>query len=72
MEYIWAKIAELDQEIQEKKPWESKDQEVIKTLVIRLYQIGCKLQPFMPDTSKKIINAIVANKKPENLFPRKD
>ncbi|PIR45452.1 MAG: methionine--tRNA ligase, partial [Candidatus Vogelbacteria bacterium CG10_big_fil_rev_8_21_14_0_10_50_13] len=34
MEYIWAKIAELDQEIQEKKPWESKDQEVIKTLVI--------------------------------------
>lgn len=72
MEYIWAKIAELDQIIQEKKPWESKDQEVIKTLVIKLYQIACKLQPFMPKTAEIIIESTRNNKKPENLFPRID
>lgn len=70
MEYIWMKIGELDKEIDDKKPWESKDLEVIKNLVLNLYRIGRMLEPFMPETSKKIIEATRENKKPENLFPR--
>ena len=70
MEWIWTKIGLLDRDIQEKKPWESKDKEVIKNLVLNLYRIGRMLRPFMPETSKIIIDATQNNKKPENLFPR--
>lgn len=70
VEYIWAKIAELDEEIQIKRPWESKDEEVIKNLVFKVYRIGQMVKPFMPETSEKILAAIRENKKPENLFPR--
>ncbi|MFA6253848.1 MAG: methionine--tRNA ligase [Candidatus Paceibacterota bacterium] len=73
MNYVWAKIAELDREIQEKKPWESKDKEVIKNLALNLYRIGCLLKPFMPETAEKIIEATRNNKMPEvPLFLRKD
>ena len=71
MDYVWAKIAELDCEIQEKKPWESKDKELIKNLVLNLYQTGCLLKPFMPETADKIIKATRSNKMPEPLFLRK-
>ncbi len=68
--YIWARIGDLDAEIQEKKPWESKDKKVIISLVSKLSNIGHILSPFMPDTSAKILKAIKENKKPDNLFPR--
>jgi len=32
--------------------------------------IGQLLTPFMPSTSRLIIEAVTKNKKPENLFPR--
>ena len=71
--YIWAKIGDLDREIQEKKPWKSKDKKVITNLVTKLYSIARMLNPFMPETSAKIKALIKANKKPsEPLFPRKD
>lgn len=71
--YVWEKIGELDKEIQEKKPWESKDKEVITGLVIKLYSIARMLNPFMPETSAKIKGLVKTNKKPEaSLFPRKD
>ncbi|MFT7507759.1 MAG: methionyl-tRNA synthetase [Acidimicrobiales bacterium] len=35
-----------------------------------LYLIASQLKPFMPDTSETILQAIVENKKPENLFNR--
>ncbi|MBN2093956.1 MAG: methionine--tRNA ligase [Candidatus Zambryskibacteria bacterium] len=70
--FIWSKISKLDGEIQEKKPWESKDKKVIKNLVLDLYRISKMLEPFMPETSEKIIQAIKENKKPEKpLFERK-
>tara|TARA_Y100000310_G_scaffold345133_1_gene462075 strand:+ start:353 stop:1777 length:1425 start_codon:yes stop_codon:yes gene_type:complete len=72
MDYIWDKIAELDREIQEKKPWKSKDKEVIKNIVVRLYKVGHMIKPFMPETSEKIQNAIKENKMPEPLFKRID
>jgi methionyl-tRNA synthetase len=71
--YIWEKISELDREIQEKKPWESKNKEIIENMVLNLYRIGRMLAPFMPETSEKIIKATKENKKPDNpLFARKD
>ena len=72
MNHIWSEIGELDVLIQEQKPWESKDKEVITHLVEKLAHIGYSLQPFMPETSQKILEAIKTNKLAENLFPRKD
>ncbi len=70
--YVWEKIGDLDREIQEKKPWESKDKELIQHLVKNVGQIGHMLEPFLPGTSKKIIDIVKANKKPEApLFLRK-
>ncbi len=78
MEYIWSKIGDLDREITEKRPFsllkESPEtaKEIIVNLVLNLYRVGCMLQPFLPETADLIINATRINKKPENLFPRKD
>jgi methionyl-tRNA synthetase len=69
--HIWSEIGKLDSEIQEKKPWESQDKEVITDLVARLYSIARMLNPFMPDTSAKIKSLVKVNKAPEKpLFPR--
>lgn len=71
-------IKALDELIQTQKPFEvvKTDKERSKLQVIymvkELYRIAENLQPFMPQTSKKIIDAVIANKKPENLFLRKD
>jgi methionyl-tRNA synthetase len=70
--HIWETIAALDALIQEKKPWETKDKEVITGLVTKLSHIGYSLAPFMPETSQKIIAAIKENKLESGLFPRKD
>ncbi len=73
LEYVWNKIGELDVLIQEKKPWESKDKEVIADMVRKLYSIARMLNPLMPETSAKIKALVKANKKPsEPLFLRKD
>jgi hypothetical protein len=40
--------------------------------VQELATIDLMLEPLLPETSKKIIDAIMANKKPDNLFLRKD
>ena len=77
-EYIWTEIGSLDKEITDGKPFEliKSDREagerMIVGLVSKLAEIAYLLDPFLPETSKKIIDAIVANKKPENLFPRKE
>lgn len=42
----------------------------IDNLVRQLTTIATLLTPAMPETSRKILEAITANKKPENLFPR--
>ena len=41
-------------------------------LVTQLGKIAVSLEPFMPDTARKIQEAIRENKKPTNLFPRKE
>ena len=75
---IWKEITGLDKLIQENKPFEiiktdsQKGKEEILNLVQRLWRIATMLEPFMPETSKKIKEAIKENKKPETLFPRKE
>lgn len=77
-EYVWQQIALLDQRITAEAPFKVVKQDaergraLIVAMVQELARIDLMLEPLMPQTSKKIIDAIVANKKPENLFPRKD
>ncbi len=77
-EYVWGRIAALDQKITETAPFKvvkedpERGKAIITELVKELAFIDLMLEPILPTTSGKIIEAIVANKKPENLFPRKD
>jgi methionyl-tRNA synthetase len=77
-DYVFSRIQELDQTITRTEPFKviktdpEKGKELITGLVKELAALDLLLEPFMPETSKKIIDAIVANKKPENLFARKD
>ncbi len=77
-EYVWGRIAALDHKITETAPFKvvkedvEKGKAIITELVVELAFIDQMLEPILPATSKKIIKAIMANKKPENLFPRKD
>ncbi len=78
-QYIWSRIQELDALIQEKKPFSliKTDKEagivIIQDLVSQLYNIGCMLEPILPETSRKIKELVKANKMPEEaLFLRKE
>lgn len=73
---IWAYIQGVDETIQANEPFKlvkanpEKGRVLIGQLVEELAVIGEKIQPFMPETSEKILKAVRENKKPENLFPR--
>ncbi len=79
MDYIWDKIQVLDRKIQEEEPFkvvkvdEERGREMIKSLVLDLYQIARMLNPVMPETNIKLKKLIKENKKPDQpLFLRKD
>ncbi|MFH1956657.1 MAG: methionine--tRNA ligase [Patescibacteria group bacterium] len=78
MDLIWQKISELDLRIQETQPFkliktdENKAKEILGELVSGLYQIAMMLQPFLPETSEKILKSIETNKMPPPLFLRKE
>jgi methionyl-tRNA synthetase len=82
MDAIWERVGHNDALIAIKKPFtgiKSDDSGVrdealliIKKLVRELNAIATDLMPFMPETSRKVKEAILANKKPTNLFPRKE
>ncbi len=75
---IWERIKLLDQQITDTAPFKviktnpEEGKELILALTQELYGIAQMLEPFMPETSSKIKQAIVENKKPENLFARKE
>ncbi|QQG37960.1 MAG: methionine--tRNA ligase [Candidatus Kaiserbacteria bacterium] len=77
LEYVWSRIQALDQKINQMEPFKlvktdpEKGKQLITEMVRELAFVDLLLEPCMPETSRKIIEAIVANKKPENLFPRK-
>ncbi len=78
LDYIWSEIQRADQLITEKEPFKliktdrAQGEDVIRDLVREVYVIAKSLQSFLPQTSEKILEAIKENKKPENLFPRKE
>ncbi|MCA9363474.1 methionine--tRNA ligase [Candidatus Kaiserbacteria bacterium] len=76
MDMIWGAVQKQDEKITETEPFKlvKEDKpaaiEIIKALVKEVYLIAHHLEPFMPDTSTKIKEAVLQNKKPENLFAR--
>ena len=76
MDLLWHWMQTLDELIQEQRTFEVvKNNKIagekqLKSLLTQLAKIAILLDPFMPETSKKILEAIRANKKPDNLFPR--
>ncbi len=77
MNNIWKSIAELDDFISNKKPFnliKEKPEEakiILLSLLKSLYTIADWLKPILPKTSEKILKAIKENKKPVTpLFPR--
>jgi methionyl-tRNA synthetase len=73
---IWKKIGDLDEKITSTEPFKlvKEDKEAGKKLIAELvhdvYIIGRLLFPIMPETNAKIKEAVLQNKKPDNLFPR--
>lgn len=71
-------VQQLDQKITDTQPFKvvKTDPEAGKKLIFdltqELYLVARMLNPFMPQTSEVIKKAVVENKKPENLFSRKD
>ena len=61
--------------VNDKQPWKNKSPKISRDLLAFLENIGEYVEPFMPDTSKKILSAlkyrenICIPKKIEPLFP---
>jgi methionyl-tRNA synthetase len=78
IDHVWERINLLDQYIQETEPYkkiktdEPLAKQIVQDLLDRLWVIAKYLEPFMPDTSKEIINATENGVMPPSLFPRKD
>ncbi len=75
LEEIWKKIAELDKFIDEKKPWELKGdklRDVLSFPIEEIRKIGVLLEPFLPETAKKIQKRFTGPeiRSAEPLFPR--
>ncbi|MBI2048334.1 MAG: methionine--tRNA ligase [Parcubacteria group bacterium] len=75
--YVWSRVQALDKKITDTKPFSvvkenpEEGKRLIAEAVVELYAIARLLKPFLPGTSEKIQTAVVENKMPESLFPRK-
>ena len=72
---IWSRVRAADRYISENEVWKQtgdKKQESVISLVTTIRQIATDLQPFMPETAKKIVRQYEGPKieKEEALFPR--
>jgi methionyl-tRNA synthetase len=79
MDYIWKRVGEADLKMSEEQPFKlvkgsdeerARGIELIQELALELYHIGRMLNPFMPATNALIKETVLANKKPETMFPR--
>jgi methionyl-tRNA synthetase len=68
---VWDLISLCDGYIQEKRPWEKKEEqkEIISNLLFSLSQISQFLGPFLPQTAEKIKRQM-KGKEIEHLFPK--
>lgn len=76
--FVGEQVQMLDKKIVETEPFKvvkvdmEKGRVLIAELSTELYKLARMLTPFMPSTAQAIKNAVLSNKKPENLFPRKE
>jgi methionyl-tRNA synthetase len=76
MDAIWSRIQDLDERITKEEPFKlvkedaEKGRALIQELALELYQVARLLNPFMSETGERIKQAVLENRKPENLFPR--
>ncbi len=74
LSHIWSEITEADKKVNQEKPWQlsgEKATEVLVELVKRIQHIAFNLQPFLPETAKKILKQFsgkILSAPP--LFPR--
>ena len=66
---IWQLISFCDKLIERERPWEAKNQKAINNLLFSLAEIAKMLEPFLPETSEKILKQL-KTKKSQPLFPR--
>ena len=82
VETVWGLTHTLDEFIEKKKPWESKDEAVLAILATGLANIAFLVRPFLPETSDKIFKGLGVSpeaaawvfkpKKIAPLFPKID
>ena len=78
LEFVRSQVQILDHKIVKEEPFKliktnpEMGKQMIRELALDLYGIARMLSPFMPHTSAAIKEAILQNKKPANLFPRKE
>ncbi len=78
LNFIWKKISALDVYINQEKPWtliktnSQKLQSILAHCVDQIQEIGLLLDPFMPETSAKILEQFKGPqiKSDKSLFPR--
>ncbi len=75
LDSVWQLISAGDEYIEENKPWDldknsDRFKQVISDLLTTLKEIALLLEPFIPETSEKILKQVKQNKKTETLFPR--
>jgi methionyl-tRNA synthetase len=76
MDMIWKVVQKQDEKITETEPFKLVKEDkaaaivIIAELVREVYMIAHYLEPFMPATAQTIKEAVLANKKPDNLFAR--
>jgi methionyl-tRNA synthetase len=72
LEGLWKNIKKLDVEINNDKPWETKNIKKIQQYVNQLQHIAVALQPFLPSTAQKILDQFEGPtiKAAAPLFPR--
>lgn len=72
--FIWSEITEADKQINETKPWKLSPEEskgILEDLVSKIQQIAVNLQPFLPETSEKVLKQFSGKvRSGEPLFPR--
>lgn len=71
---IWDEISQLDKQINEQKPWELGGADLKKTIspiAQEIREIGFNLSPFLPETSKRILDQFSGKvEQGKSLFPR--
>jgi len=66
---IWSLISFVNSYIDKTRPWEKGKEKIVKDLISILREIAQILNPFLPQTSQKILKQIKLQK-PEILFPK--